>query len=245
MRPELEQLADFEEAVQGKGWDDYIRSFIALNPTAAERQRWCEVLQAEEDPLRACMLTGMMEMDPRPEYHEALKKALGKENLEIVADAARSLLAGGYPDALEIVFSNERVQQALGDDLPFQLGGCGNEALGLGGPWRQMTGPMREKLLALFCERFGKETPRLNAMTAPWFRLLAQLRVSNARVVEILVRIWGELHPRDTQNQYLLLKTMAACPHPSFEPIFKKAVKSRIEDLRDEAELGMKALRGE
>ena len=93
----------------------------------------------------------------------------------------------------------------------------------------------------MFCKRFGKKTPRLDAMTAPWFRMLAELRESNDEVAAILGRIWNELRPSDTHNRYLLLLAMSACPHPSHEQALRKAAGSKVEDLR---ELGAEGLKG-
>jgi hypothetical protein len=62
-------------------------------------------------------------------------------------------------------------------------------------------------------------------------------------VAGILVRICGEVRPSDSHNKYLLLLAMSACPHRCFEPILKKAAKSKIQDLSELGQQGLDKLR--
>lgn len=234
MRPEVERLVHLQwDAEEYLEVHDHAKSILALNLTPAEREELCALLESATDVTLVTAWTRIMELDPRPEYEPSLKKALENDNLEIVHCAAHALMFEEYPDGLKSVFSNERVLRALGDNLAYELGGCGN----------RMTKEMDEKFLELFCRRFGETTPELNMWTRPWFHMLAHLDICNDQVAAILVRIWGELHPMDSHNKFVLLGAMAACAHPSFEPIFKKAKKSRIEDLKDLGNEGLAALK--
>jgi len=52
----------------------------------------------------------------------------------------------------------------------------------------------------------------------------------------------GELRPSDSHNKYLLLLAMAASPHANHEQILRTAAKSKVEDLRELGEQGLKGL---
>lgn len=235
MRPELDRLLHLEWWSQTPGADVHIQSILDLKPTATEREELCALLESASHVDLAAVWAAIMGKDPRPEYHRCLKRTLQNENPEITYHAIWALLDGQYPDALEILFTTEAVRRAAGDRLGQLLTGRG----------RDMSEEMKRKYLDLFCERFADNTRAWDLWTSCWFRVLEELGMCNERVAATLVRLWDESHPGDSDTKYTLLRAMASCPHPSFEPIFKKAMKSRIEDLRDEAELGMKALRGE
>ena len=227
MRPELERLIHFDWTTdETRGGDEHIASILKLNLTAAERKELCALMESTTSLPLVGAWAGVMRRDPRPEYRDALKKALKSENPRIVHQARASLLLGEYPDGLEIVFSNERALRAVPDHLPSELSGSGN----------RMTEEMKAKYLDLFCEKFGESTPDLDLKTEFWLRTLGRLGACDDRVVVILRRVWSELHPSDSDGRYLVLGAMAGCADPAFESIFKQAVRSRIEDIRDIAE---------
>jgi hypothetical protein len=237
MRPEIERLLKLDWSAEGLAADDHVRSIVAKRLSPSERQELCQVMRESDDHNLVQTVSGVMEADHHPEYHEALKDALKSSDLRIAKEAVSALagarnLGSAYPGYLELLFSNEQAQQALGDDFAFVLSGRGSE----------LTGAMRAAFLQMFCERFGHETPRLDAMTAPWFRMLAELGETNDKVARILVRIWHQLRPSDSHNKYLVLLAMSVCPHPSYKPILRTAAKSKIEDLRELGECGLGGL---
>jgi hypothetical protein len=234
MRLEIDRLLRLDWGKAGIGADDHVRSIIAMKLVPVERQELCALIQQTHDVDLAMVVAAVMGADPQPEYFAALKAALDRNDMRIVKRAAMGLIDGRYPGYLEILFSSETAKGALGDDFAFLLGGRG----------AQFTPHMRLQFLDMFCKRFGPQTPRLDAMTAPWFRLLAELGETNEEVGRILVRIWSELRPSDSHNKYLLLLAMSAKPLATYEPILKKAAKSKTQDLRELGQRGLNQLRG-
>jgi len=117
VRPELERLLHLDWRKETEGANVHIQSILDLKPTATERKELCSLLENTQNSRLAMVWTAIMGKDPRPEYHHCLKKILDKQDPQIVYHATWALIDGEYPDALEIVFSNEKVQQALGDNL--------------------------------------------------------------------------------------------------------------------------------
>lgn len=234
MRLEIEHLLRLDWSEAGIGFDDHVRSIVGKRLSATERKELCDLLRCTEDAELAAVVAAVMGSDPQPEYLLALKDAINRDNARIIKHAAMRLIDGEYPGYVEIVFSSPKAKDALGDDLPFEFSGRGGE----------FSPQIRQEFLALFCRRFGDKTPRLDAMTAPWFRMLAELRETNDSVARILVRIWNELRPSDAHNKYLILLAMSSRPHPVYEPVFSKAASSKVNDLRDLGTKGLDAMKG-
>jgi len=231
MRPELERLLHLEWWTETPGFSDHVGSILDMKLTAAEREELCALLESATNLDYAMVWAAIMEEDPHPEYHRALKKALENPNPEIVYYATQALVAGKYPRALELVFADERIQRIAGDRLAKLI------------PVRKLSEEMAEQFLDLFCQRFGEATPELEWDTEGWFRALARLGLANDRVAAILRRIWDELQPADADTKFLLLRAMAGSPHPSYQPIFKQAKKSTDEELRDMGKAGLDELK--
>jgi hypothetical protein len=229
MRPKVTELLHLDWVKEAVGYTTHVKSIIALGLTAEERNEICEFLETTENVQVARVIAGIMEHEPRSEYLESLCRAISRPETEIASRAMATLIRARYPKALDILFSNENAQRAIGDNIGWELMGRGDE----------LTDEMKAKFLELFCRRFGEETPHLDAFTNPWFRMLAEIGGTNDRAAEILLRILGELGRRNAQARYLVLGAMAGAPHPSYEPVLKKARRSSSEDIK---ELGVKGL---
>ena len=235
MRSELSRLVHLDWVNEAPDAGRHIASIVALKPTRAERKELCELLKSTSNLQMAAIWTAVMGEAPHPEYHTALKETLNNDNPEVVYHAMWALLSGEYPDAMEMLFSGDRILGIFGDRLPKHLMGR----------WNDMTDEMICKFLELFCRRFDETISEVGLHTGWWLRAVAQLGVIDDEMAGILCRVWGELRPRDIDSRYQLVKTMARCPHPDFEPIIRAAKKSRVEDIKDWAVAGLEALREE
>jgi predicted exporter len=146
----------------------------------------------------------------------------------------RALLRGGYEGALDVLFNRPDVQQAMGDELPWELWGVAEE---LPERWQR-------QILERFNERF-REDPPFNMQTHQWLRTLASIPVTDEVTAETMLRTWNRLGRGDHQQRYLLLQAMSAAPVAAYEPILAKYAKSRRFDIRDFARAGLAKLKGE
>jgi len=232
MRPIVERLLKLDWSKEGLFYNEHVQSIVDMQLTQSERHELCDILRNSVDCDLIGTVTGVMKADACPEYDAALKDALDRDDTQIVKYAAMALIAKRSAGYLQLLFKSSKAQEALGDDIAFELSGRGSE----------FTDEMRSKFLQMFCERFDKDTPRLDAMTAPWFRMLAELGETNDEIARILVRIWHELKPSDSHNRYLVLLAMSARPHLSYEPILRAAAKSKVGDLRELGQDGLHKL---
>jgi hypothetical protein len=239
MRPELERLIRTDWSAAGGGYDDHCRSIVAQRLTPSERNELCALLRKTDNEDVAANIVGVMALEHFPEYHQALLEAVRRPEPVVANRAANAFVGlffdkGGYPDYLQEMFSNEALQRALGDEFGWLLVGKGS----------RLTAEMKAQFLGMFCRRFGKKTPSKWDEVSWWYRAFAEVDHTDDEVARILLRIWGELPSSDHQARYLLLRAMAAAPHPSYEPILRKGARSRIADLREEAEAGLAKLKG-
>jgi hypothetical protein len=240
MRTELETLLllDWLEARKDMdecyGYGDHVEAVLAMRPTSAERPEIGQLLVDSQGESQVLTLTGIMYEEPDAAYLPFLVACLDCAEGRKKRYAMRALLRGGYEGALDVLFNRPDVQQAMGDELPWELWGVAEE---LPERWQR-------QILERFNERF-RDDPPFNMQTHQWFRTLASIPVTDEVTAETMLRTWNRLGRGDHQQRYLLLHAMAAAPVAAYEPILAKYAKSRRFDIRDFARAGLDKLRGE
>lgn len=232
MRKEVEERFQYEWWNDEKGsYHDQLESIVQLKLTDKERVEIGELLEKADDSNEEYVgvISGVMFLEPHPIYQKYLLNALNPKYPKKRVCAIEALLKGGYEGALELLFSEPGLLEDMGERFPSYFNWLA----------KYFTEDMQKKVLDLFAKRF-EVTPDLNLFTSSWFGLLEMLTVTNDTVAAILVRVMGELSPRDVDRKYLVLTAMAANPHPSYEPFLKKMAKSKCEDIRDAAREGLK-----
>lgn len=241
MRKELRELvmqdwSKIEEDADGDayGYGPHVDLVVAMQPTPAERKELANLfLEIEEDNL-LYTLSGVMYEQPDPIYSAALIQALDSSNRVKKLVAMGALLRGGYEGAWELLFSRPDVQVAMRDEFPREIWGSAGD---LPEAWQR-------RYLDLFCERFHDDPP-LDIFTHQWLRTLAAIPVTDDATVETLLRTWGRLGRGDMHDKYLVLLAMAASPVPAYEPMLKKAAKSKLPEIEDAGKKGLAGLRKE
>jgi len=234
MRQKLKSALQFDWSDTVGGYQDHVESVIAMGIKPDERREMCEMLHECEQEETIYTLTGVMYEEPDAAYWDALVRALDSPNKKKRFLAMRALIYGGYENALELLFNKPAVQEAMGDELPWNLWGHGE----------RLTEAMQRNILGLFRKRFTP-IPQLNMQARQWVRMLADLSVTDEQVVAILCRIWDGLGRQDSLNKLLVLEAMATNAHPKYEPAFRKAGKSSVKDLRDLGKAGLAVLAGD
>jgi hypothetical protein len=227
MRPELLEmvLKDWLN-VPDPFYQRHLDEIRSLEPTPQEKAELAAMLDERQVQHVVGTLTGIMSQDPDPIYVPFLMRGLESGDAYKAMVCADALLDGHYPDALAGIFRSAGALEAIGDGLPDRIIAVCSE----------LTEPMQRQVLDIFCLKF-QITPPLDWNAAPWFRLLASLRVTSSTVASTLMRIWDEIRASDTHNRYLLLRAMAANPHPLYKPVFSKMIRSTVSDLAGLARL--------
>jgi len=214
----------------GYGYSDHVESVLAMKPTAAERREIAELLATCHEKALVYTITGVMEQQPDRGYYDSLIQALDSPVRHKRFLAMRALLCGGYDGALEVLFEKPDVQTAMGDELPWEL-------------WdvSELPEPWQGRLLELFCDRYADDPP-MTMQARQWLRMVATIPVTDERTADTLVRTWNRLSRGDHSNRFLVLLAMAAAPVPAYEPMLKKAARSRIPDIKLPAKDALSAL---
>lgn len=232
MREQLKNLLGVNWLGTDEGYQRHVDRIVAMRLTPAEKAVICERLDSETDDVLIGTLTGIMETEPDQIYHPSLRRALDSPLARKRRGAMRALLRGGYTGAMDLLFEKPPVQDAMGDELPWEIWGAIAE----------LSEPRRQVLREAFCRRFTP-LPPLDAVTRQWLRMLVELPGTNERVVGILLGLWGQA--RESVDQLAILEAMVSGDDSKYEPVFEEATQSKVKDLRELGKLGLKILAGE
>jgi hypothetical protein len=235
MRRDLQDFLNTDSGRIGAiGWESYLGRFMDLCPTDEDRHDLGELLLSSEDEDTVARAAGAMMMCRHTIFRPYLFQALERTNVHAKRCCMEALIRWRDAEAISLLCKRPDIQEAVGDRLPERV-----EPLAAAG---HLTPEQEEALLRLAAARL-RRTEVLDSHTEPWVDLLVKLKSTSREVAFEILRVWGNERPQEYMYKYTILLAMVSKPWPDYEPAFRKAAKSKVEDLREMGELGLAALK--
>jgi hypothetical protein len=233
-----QELLDFlkgnDSTIESIGWEPYLERFTAFDASDDECCEIGQMLLSAEDNDTISIIAGVMMLSQRAVFRPYLIKAIESVNQHRKARSAEALIRWRDSEAISIICQRPDILEAVGDRLPERV-----EPLALEG---RLSTEHEDALLRLAAARL-KCVERLDWNSTPWVDLLPKLKMTRPDIATELMRIWENHGAQDHTNRYTILLAMAAHPSPEYEPVFRKATKSKVVDLHDLGAKGLAALR--
>jgi hypothetical protein len=234
MRPELQHFIEGDETeINTKGWMPYLEQLESFDPTKEERHEIGQLLLTSDDHDTVAIAAGVMMMTKHSVFRPYLFRCLDGADSYRKSRCMEALIRWADAEAIDLLCRRPDIQEACGDRLPERI-----EPLAAKGFLSQ---EQDAALLRLATERL-RRTKELDYGSDSWVDLLVRLRATSHEVAQELVRIWGNEPRQAYMYKFTLLLAMVAHPLPEYEPVFRKATKSKVEDIHDLATRGLTAL---
>lgn len=229
-----QELLDFlkgdDSVIELVGWEPYLERFKAFDASDDECREIGQMLLLADDNDTISIIAGVMMLSKRGVFRPYLLEAVGSPDQHKKARSAEALIRWGDPEAISTLCQRVDALEAVGDRLPERI-----EPLALEG---RLSPQNEDALLRLTASRL-RRVDVLDWNSTPWVDLLPKLRKTTPDIANELLRLWKSHGPQEHTSRYTILLAMAAHPVPEYKPVFQKAVKSKVIDIRD---LGVKGL---